>query len=241
VRSSSSSARDDLDSSLLADPRVRRIERPAGGVSIARNRDLARRRTGLRRRGYSHCDPQHLGFRSGGNPALRRPNSTCRRQRNGGGLEWPGSWERRPRSTHVAGLSGSSGFRVGRVERIRVEFKTAEVKVDGVVESLPIPVTAGQTAPGAGLSRRSAATPHEPGGAGDPRPRGRLTAESEARQDLPAGASGRRHASNSSPNRPSVKRRLAHVRAAAPSLAAACGFSISHLRISVSCSTSPGS
>lgn len=34
------SARDDLDPSLFADPRVRRIERPAGGVSVARNRGI---------------------------------------------------------------------------------------------------------------------------------------------------------------------------------------------------------
>ena len=31
---------------------------------------------------------------------------------------------------------------MGRVERVRVEIEGAEVKVDGVVEALPIPVTA---------------------------------------------------------------------------------------------------
>ncbi len=37
---------------------------------------------------------------------------------------------------------GASGFRVGRAERIWVEIEAAEVEVDGVVESLPISVTA---------------------------------------------------------------------------------------------------
>jgi len=38
------SAQDDLDPSLLADPRVRRIERPAGGVSVARNAGIEQAR-----------------------------------------------------------------------------------------------------------------------------------------------------------------------------------------------------
>ena len=37
-------ARDDLDPSLLIDPRVRRIERPAGGVSVARNSGIEQAR-----------------------------------------------------------------------------------------------------------------------------------------------------------------------------------------------------
>jgi len=36
--------KDDLDPSLLSDPRVRRIERPSGGVSIARNAGIERAR-----------------------------------------------------------------------------------------------------------------------------------------------------------------------------------------------------